>query len=211
MASSFLAAVLALGLLTVLPGPDVAIVTRVALGPDRSQVLRVALGVASGLLVWGLLTVAGLSALLAASSVAYTVVKVAGAVYLVVLGLQTLLRSGRVDPSPPTSSERAEPAERGWRLGFMSNLFNPKIAVFYTGVLPQLVPEGAPHAATLVVLVVVHAVVSVAWLTLYGTLLGRASGAIRRPSMRRWLDRVTGAVLVGFGVRVWVSAGDAGR
>jgi threonine/homoserine/homoserine lactone efflux protein len=86
-------------------------------------------------------------------------------------------------------------------------MLNPKIAVFYTGLLPQLVPAGAPHTATLLGLVAAHVVVTIAWLTLYAWLLTRATAALTRPPVRRALDRLTGLVLVGFGVRIAVTRG----
>ncbi len=200
MTASLVTAVLALALLTVLPGPDVAVVTRVALARGRSGALRTALGIVSGLLAWGLLTVAGLAALLAASATAYTAVRVAGAAYLVWLGLQALWssRAGAVSAAAVTGSATGRP----FRTGLVSNLLNPKIAVFYTGLLPNLVPAGAPQATTLVGLVLVHAVLSLGWLTLYAALVGRAAGTLQRPRVRRTLDRVTGVVLVGFGLRL---------
>lgn len=161
MAVLFASAVLALALLTVLPGPDMAVVTRVALAHGRAGAVRAGLGIVSGLLVWGLLTVAGLAALLAASATAYTVVRLAGAAYLVWLGVQALRSSctgALIDPAqvhgPGTTSATA------YRTGLLSNLLNRKIAVFYTGLLPNLVPSGAPHTITLVALVLVHAVLS---------------------------------------------------
>jgi threonine/homoserine/homoserine lactone efflux protein len=196
--TDLLAAIGALAVLTVLPGPDVAVVTRVALERGRSSAVRTALGIVSGLLVWGVLTVGGLSAVLAASATAYTVVKVAGGLFLVWLGLRTLLGHGAPDARRVTTHP--------WRTGFVSNVLNPKIAAFYTGLLPQLVPDGAPHAATLAGLVLAHAVLSLAFLSLYAAALTRASDLLRRPRVRRWLDRVSGGVLVAFGVRVATAA-----
>lgn len=199
MTSSLLAAVAALAVLTVLPGPDVAVVTRVALDRGRAAALRTSLGIVSGLLVWGALTVAGLAAVLAASATAYTVVKVAGGVFLIWLGLRAFRNAGRDD-------ERPRVTVHAWRTGFVSNVLNPKIAAFYTGLLPQLVPDGAPHTVTLVGLVLVHAALSLAWLSLYAAVLVRATDLLRRPRVRRALDRVTGGVLVAFGLRVATAA-----
>ena len=198
--TALLAAVAALTLLTLVPGPDLAVVTRVALASGRGAAARTAAGIVAGLLVWGLLTVAGLAALLAASAEAYALVKLAGAAYLVFLGVQTLWRSRR---SLAQESVAVPPrAERPWRTGLVTNLVNPKIAVFYTGLLPQLVPAGAPAAPTLGALVLVHAGLSLAWLNLYALLLHRASATLQRPRVRRALDQLTGLVLVGFGLRV---------
>jgi RhtB (resistance to homoserine/threonine) family protein len=205
MVLSLLTAVLTLALLTVMPGPDVAIVTRMALAHGRAAAFKTALGIAAGLLVWGLLTAAGLAALLATSATAYTVVKWAGAAYLVWLGLQALRHSRRALPDQNVQTIQ-QPAKRPWLTGFVNNLLNPKIAVFYTSLLPQLVPANAPQSFTLLALVVVHAILSVAWLTIYAFILDRASVVLKRPAVRRTLDRITGVVLIGFGVRVAVES-----
>jgi threonine/homoserine/homoserine lactone efflux protein len=195
------AAVLVLALLTVVPGPDVAVVTRVALGSGRRAGAWTAAGVAAGCLVWGGLTVAGLAAILAASAEAYTAVKLIGAAYLVFLGVQALWRSRPVT-EPPVVEVAPDRDGRPIVTGLLTNLLNPKIAVFYTGLLPQLVPAGAPVEATLLGLVVVHAVLTLAWLNAYAALLHRARSTLTRPGVRRAMERLTGCVLIGFGVRV---------
>jgi threonine/homoserine/homoserine lactone efflux protein len=87
-------------------------------------------------------------------------------------------------------------------VGLASNLLNPKIAVFYTGLLPQLVPRGAPYVPTLIGLVLVHAVLGLGWLSLYATAVTRAAATLRQPRVRAVLERTTGVILVGFGLRV---------
>jgi threonine/homoserine/homoserine lactone efflux protein len=203
MTSQLVTAVLALAVLTVLPGPDVAVVTRAVLTAGRAASAKATLGIATGLLVWGLLTVAGLAAVLAASATAYTVVKLVGAAYLVWLGVQAFLAARRSPTTPEAAPPRA--MRQPFRVGLFSNLLNPKIAVFYTGLLPQLVPVGAPRVAGMLGLVTVHVVLSIGWLLSYGLLVHGASGVLQRPRVRRVLDRVTGTVLIGFGIRVAVA------
>ncbi|SCL27797.1 Threonine/homoserine/homoserine lactone efflux protein [Micromonospora pallida] len=200
----YLAAVGALVLLTLLPGPDVAVVTRFALGGGVAAGARAAVGVVGGLAAWGVLTVVGLAAVLAASATAYTVVKLAGAVFLVGMGVRMLWRSRRRD-SLPTD---ARPAEAGHaaRSGLLTNVLNPKIAVFYTGLLPSLVPAGGSPRLWLPLLVLTHAVLSLAWLVGYAAVLSRSRSVLGRPGVRTVLDRVTGCVLIGFGVRVAAEA-----
>lgn len=199
--TSLAASVLALALLTVLPGPDVAVVTRLALSHGRPAALRGSLGIVCGLLVWGLLTVAGLAALLAASAAAYTALKFVGAAYLIFLGAQAIWRSGSGHgDSLPTASTPV--LTSGFRVGLVSNLLNPKIAVFYTSLLPTLVPTGAPQAATLVGLVLLHCALSLSWLIAYAAFLLRASNVLKRPNIRQVLERLTGIALIGFGVRI---------
>lgn len=203
MTAQIAGAVAALALLTLAPGPDVAVVTRAALAAGRAGAVRAAFGVAGGLLVWGVFTVAGLSALLAASSTAYAVVKAVGAAYLVWLGIQTLWRArGAGD----TASRAAAPMSSPGRAGFTTNVLNPKIGVFYTGVLPQLVPGGAPRTPWLCALVVTHVLLSVGWLAAYGALVQRAAAVLQRPRVRRAMDRLTGTVLLAFGARVATAA-----
>ncbi|MFF5970721.1 LysE family translocator [Streptomyces sp. NPDC012769] len=203
MVYEFLAAAGVLALLTMVPGPDMAVVTRRAVAAGWRDGLRTVAGISTGLLVWGVLSVAGLAAVLAASATAYTVVKLAGAVYLVLLGVQSLLaaRRGRHD-GKPAAVETPPPSGHPWRTGLVSNVLNPKIAVFYTGLLPTLAPHGlSPHTG-MSLLVLVHAALTVVWLGGYVLLLARARAFFARATVRRTMERITRVVLIGFGVKV---------
>lgn len=197
----FLAAAGVLAVLTMVPGPDMAVVTKRAVACGWRDGLRTVGGITAGLLAWGVLTVVGLAATLAASATAYTAVKLAGAAYLTFLGVQALVQSRRHRAG---ASEPGRPAPQGspWRTGFVSNVFNPKIAVFYTGLLPTLAPSGlAPHTG-MVLLVLLHAALSLGWLGGYVLVLAKARAFFERPAVRRAMDRVTGVVLIGFGIKV---------
>ncbi|NXY97551.1 LysE family translocator [Streptomyces sp. BR123] len=212
MLTQLLTATGVLALLTLVPGPDMAIVTRRAVARGRADGLRTVAGITAGLLLWGVLTVAGLAALLAASAEVYLVVKLAGAAYLCFLGVQSLRRPGAAPASEaPTDSDAREgtdstdsrsAAADAWRTGLVSNALNPKIAVFYTGLLPALAPSGLRPAAGMALLVLLHVLLTVAWLSTYVYVLSRARRFFGRPRVRRALDRVTGVVLIGFGIRV---------
>lgn len=204
MISALLAAAAVLALLTLVPGPDMAVVTQAALTGGRSSGFRVAVGIISGLLVWGLLTVLGLSALLAASAEAYTAVKLAGAAYLIYLGARALWgsRSSQLRSIDTPRSQKAGT----WKTGFTTNLLNPKIAVFYTSLLPQLVPAGWPTGPSLALLVLIHAAISIAWLSAYVVLLSRARSTFEQPKVRQALERITGTVLLGFGAKIALEA-----
>ncbi|MFI8391282.1 LysE family translocator [Streptomyces sp. NPDC085540] len=203
MLTALLGATGVLALLTLVPGPDMAIVTKRAVTRGRGDGLRTVAGIAVGLLIWGALTVAGLAALLAASAEVYLLVKLVGAAYLCWLGARALLRPGA---EPVERGERAqEPSGSGggaWRTGLVSNVLNPKIAVFYTGLLPALAPPGLRPALGMALLVLLHVLLTVAWLGTYVYVLSRAGRFFARPRVRRALDRTTGVVLIGFGVRV---------
>ncbi|WP_089100362.1 LysE family translocator [Streptomyces hyaluromycini] len=200
----FLAATGVLAVLTLVPGPDMAVVTKRAIASGWRDGLRTVGGIAAGLLIWGTLTVVGLAAVLAASATAYTVVKFLGAAYLGFLGAQALWQSRRgrvVTAAGNVPSSAGNP----WRTGLVSNVFNPKIAVFYTGLLPTLAPSGfSPHLG-MTLLVLIHAALTLIWLGSYVMLLAKARSFFEKPAVRRALDRITGVVLIGFGIKVATS------
>ncbi|MFB7177754.1 LysE family translocator [Streptomyces sp. NPDC056257] len=204
MLTALLGATGVLALLTLVPGPDMAIVTKRAVTRGRGDGLRTVAGIAVGLLIWGALTVAGLAALLAASAEVYLAVKLAGAAYLCWLGIRSLWRPGGEPEAELPEGDRPGARRTGgaWRTGLVANVLNPKIAVFYTGLLPALAPPGLRPAAGMALLVLVHVLLTLAWLGTYVYVLSRARRFFARPRVRRALDRATGVVLIGFGVRV---------
>jgi threonine/homoserine/homoserine lactone efflux protein len=188
--------------LIVTPGPDTAMVTRNAFRGGARGASLTAFGVTLGLLTWGVASAAGLAALLAASALSFTVVRTAGAAVLAVMGTRSLLaaaRRGSGAPRPPdeASSERAGPA---FLQGLLGNLLNPKAGAIFLTVVPQFVRPGDP-AARLAAMVVVFAAMVCAWLHLYGWLVARARRRFGG-RLRRALDGVTGAVLIGLGARL---------
>jgi threonine/homoserine/homoserine lactone efflux protein len=189
-----LAAFLGVSLLVIVtPGQDTALTIRNTLLGGRRAGVRTAAGVAAGQATWTLAASAGVVALLRASAPAFTAVRLVGAAYLVYLGLQTLLRSGHVEPRAGGGSSR-----RAFRQGLLSNLGNPKMAVFFTSLLPQF---GSSFAA-LVALGLGFCTLTFLWLSGYAWAVARAGDVLRRPRIRRALDRVTGVVLVAFGLRL---------
>ncbi|MFM9369941.1 LysE family translocator [Streptomyces sp. Da 82-17] len=201
-----LAATGVLAVLTVAPGPDMAVVTKRALASGLRDGLRTVGGIAVGLLVWGVLTVVGLAAVLAASATAYTAVKLVGAAYLVLLGVQALLQSRRGKTTAAAAgAEQAPGVGRPFRTGLVSNVLNPKIAVFYTGLLPTLAPAGLSPRLGMALLVLLHAALTLVWLGGYVLALARARAFFERAAVRRAVDRVTGVVLIGFGIKVAAS------
>jgi RhtB (resistance to homoserine/threonine) family protein len=190
-------------LLILIPGPDTAIVTKHALLAGRRGGVFAAFGVATGLAIWTLAAAIGLAALLRASSVAFLVLKLAGAVYLVWMGIQLLrARSAAAPAADGTRTAGRRVGRKALRQGVLSDLSNPKIAVFFTSFLPQFVHGHSHGFASLLVLGTVFCVLTLLWLVFYGILVGHGSTVLRRPAVRRALDRFTGVVLVAFGVRL---------
>jgi RhtB (resistance to homoserine/threonine) family protein len=189
-------------LLIIIPGPDTAVVTKNALVGGRRPGLAAALGVSIGLVIWTAAAALGLATLLRASDVAFNALKIAGAVYLVWIGVQMLrARDTLGAPSGPPPAGRGHDV-RALRQGLLTDLGNPKIAVFFTSFLPQFVHGNGAAFGPLLVLGGIFTVLTLAWLAAYGIVVGRASAVIRRPLVRKTLDRFTGLVFVGFGVRL---------
>ena len=187
------------------PGPDTAITIRNTLVGGRSGGIFTALGIASGQTIWAIATSAGIAALLIASEPLFLAVKYAGAAYLVYLGGQALWQALR--PSPPGSAAAGGPmrclsASTAFRQGVISDLSNPKMAIFFPSLLPQFVPSGAATFSAFLLLGAVFALMTFAWLVLYATVVARAGDFLRRPSWRRTIEGVTGTVLIGLGLRL---------
>lgn len=190
-------------LLILAPGPDTALIARNALLGGGRAALYTTLGVVAGLALWTLAASAGLAALLKASEPAFLALKIVGATYLVLLGAQALRLAVRGDGGGAhlaAGAPRIRPG-RALRQGLFSNLGNPKIAIFFTSFLPQFAPRGASFLA-LLALGLVFCALALVWLTGYGALVARAGDVMRRPRVKRSLDGLTGAVLIGFGVRL---------
>jgi threonine/homoserine/homoserine lactone efflux protein len=209
--STLLAFVLVAGLVIVTPGPDMALVTRNVLVHGRQAALLTALGIEAGLLVWTGASLLGIAALLAASALAFTVVKLAGAAYLVFLGLRTLLSlRGPGSAGHPTGlipNIRSNlPRRLAFQQGLLSNLLNPKIAVFFTSLIPQFVTPGPAATLRSVVLAGIFMAMGLIWLTTYAVFADTVRSTLQRRPVKRLLDAVSGLVLVGLGVRLAVES-----
>ena len=187
------------------PGPDTALIVRNTLTGGRRSGVATAVGIIGGITVWTLAAALGLAALLSASEPVFRALQLAGAAYLVFLGLQSLgaafsrrsRRLAHVGRATYLSPRRA------LRQGLLSNLGNPKIAVFFVSLLPQFVTPGSSSFLALVVLGAIFSAMGLAWLTMYAVVVAKA-GEFLRGRARRAIDAITGAVLVLFGLRLAV-------
>jgi len=180
----------------VTPGQDTALTIRNTLLGGRRNGVFTALGVSAGQAVWALATSAGVAAVLQKSEPAFVAVKLAGAAYLVFLGLQTLVAALRSRTSTPKAAPRGRPL----RQGFVSNLGNPKMAIFFTSLLPQF--ATGPSFGALLFLGLVFCSLTLVWLTAYAFAVAKAGDFLRRSRVRRAIDGLTGIVLVGLGLRL---------
>jgi threonine/homoserine/homoserine lactone efflux protein len=193
--------VVAAGLLTLTPGLDTALILRTAAVEGPKRAAFAALGINIGCLIWGAAVALGLGALLEASQLAFTVLKWAGAAYLVWLGLNLILK-------PRDRFEVAGGAPTGggdftWmQRGLLTNLLNPKVGVFYVSCVPQFLPGGVPAGPFIFLLAVIHVVIGTCWSACLIAATQPIATALKRPAVVRWLDRATGVVFLGFGVKL---------
>ncbi|KRA76330.1 lysine transporter LysE [Caulobacter sp. Root656] len=201
-AQSLIAFAVAAGLLTITPGLDTALVLRTAAAEGWRRATAVAVGIGLGCLAWGAAAAFGAGALLVASHTAYTMLKWAGAAYLVWLGIGLLRKPRAGFDTGAGDAPSAGGLAVALAKGFWNNLLNPKVGVFYVSFLPQFIPADASPAAFGLLLASMHVVMGLAWAG--GLILATApiAKALRRPGVVRWLDRVTGGVFVAFGVRI---------
>jgi len=197
--------------ITITPGADMALVARRAITDGWGRASITSAGVLTGLLVHATASAAGISAILVRSATAFTVLKIVGACYLVVLGLLTFRTARRTMREPAEGSVvRERRSQPSWRTsfiqGFLNNVLNPKPALFYLAFLPQFIHPGDPVLTLTGILVSIHIAIGIVWLLTWGWLVSRASGALARPRWRAALERVTGCVLVGLGLRLATTA-----
>jgi threonine/homoserine/homoserine lactone efflux protein len=214
---AFLLAVLAI---VALPGPAMALILRRAAVYGGRATVPLVLGLETGLFLWALAAALGLAALVAVSEVAYAVLRVAGAAVLVVLGALALRAAWRArreartaEPGlAPTTEKRSEPPPRGLSArrafveGVVTNLANPKAAVFMVAFFPQFIPRGYPVLATTVVLATLEIIVETALYCSLAFGVGRARHIVDRPAVRSSIDAVSGTILLGLGLKVATTA-----
>jgi threonine/homoserine/homoserine lactone efflux protein len=192
-------------LVIVTPGQDTALTIRNTLLGHRRCGVVTALGVVTGQAAWALATGVGIAALVVASEPAFVALKLAGAAYLVVLGARAL--SGALGAGRPGRAAIGEGSARrltplaAYRQGVISNLGNPKMAVFFMSLLPQFT-SSADTSALVLVLGLVFCLLTLSWLTGYAVVVAKAGDVLRKPRIRRVLDGLTGAVLLGLGLRL---------
>ncbi|GAA3248445.1 LysE family translocator [Dactylosporangium siamense] len=194
--------VVALGAIS--PGPDFAVVMRRSVLAGRAHGMATAVGVAAGVFVWAIAAATGVAALVAVSAVAFTVIKLAGAGYLLYLGVKALrsaLRSRDLRPDLNTGPAAGSGLWAAFRDGLLCNALNPKAAVFFVALLPQFLPSDA-GLVPLLTLSMIAVVITAVWFLTVANLVAAARRVLGRPAVRRWIDGISGTALIGLGVRL---------
>lgn len=201
MLASLIAFAAVAAVLTVTPGVDTLLMVRTAAISGRRVAFAANAGISCGCLAWGVASAVGLTALLAASELAYDVVRYVGAAYLLWLGVQALRSRAAIATLDPAEQSTIT-AGRAFRQGIVTNLLNPKVGIVYLSLLPQFIPPGYAPLPASVALVGVHVLEGVLWCGVLVLLVDRVRTVLMRPRVKLWFERVTGVVFVGLGVRL---------
>ena len=197
---------LAAAVLTIAPGPDTILVIRNVLRGGRRDGVLTTLGICAGLFVHATLSACGVSMLLMHSATAFHLLKLAGAGYLVWLGLQSLRHAVRTPPPADRLEAVVPPGRRAlwqcFREGVLSNVLNTKTAIFYLAFLPQFIGPTEPVLRKSLLLAGIHYVEGIVWLVALSILVDHTRRVLLKSAVRRWLEGLCGAVLMGFGARL---------
>lgn len=186
------------------PGVDLMIILRSTLFHGRRSGFAAVVGVEVGHAIWAVASLVGLTALLAASTIAYDIVRIAGACYLVWLGCMAIWKSLPRNRTPDTETTTPTPQSpiAAARSGLISNMLNPKVGIFYISILPQFLPTESTTAGWGVVLVSIALAVGIVWHSVIVLAATRARGVLTRERIKVWLDRTSAAVMIALGVRL---------
>jgi threonine/homoserine/homoserine lactone efflux protein len=202
IAQALVAFCIAAGLLTMAPGLDTALVLRTAAAEGPKGAALAGLGIVLGCVTWGAAVALGLGALLAASELAFSALKWAGALYLVGLGVHLILKP-RSRFALELAGGRSPSGGGSWLgRGYLTNLLNPKVGVFYVSFLPQFLPAHVAAGPFIFLLAVLHALMGIAWFAMLILATRPIARALQRPAVLRRLDRLTGLVFLSFGVKL---------
>jgi len=207
LTQALIAFLFAAGLLTITPGLDTAIVLRASALEGRRAGIAAAVGITLGLVVWGAASAIGLTALLAASSLAYTALKWIGAAYLIGLGLMMALKPKEALAAQTPEVVDVQGTGLWLRRGLLTNLLNPKVGVFYVAFLPQFTPAGTPAGPFIALLVAIHIFEGMLWFAALIAATQPLGRYLRRPGITRRMNRLTGLVFIGFGAKLAFTGG----
>jgi RhtB (resistance to homoserine/threonine) family protein len=189
--------------LIILPGPDTAIATKNTLTVGRTGGFKTMLGTCCALLIHTLAAVVGLSAIIVKSALLFSVFKYVGAVYLIYLGIKTLwaLKNKKAATTQMIFESKYE-SKSCFKQGFLTNILNPKVAVFFLTFLPQFVDSGKNTFIPFLIMGITYSVLTAVWFLFYIYLLNQISAFMKKPRTQTFIEGITGTILIGFGVKL---------
>ena len=192
--------------LTIIPGADMALVTKNVIARGQMSAFFTTLGIALGCLVHATLSALGLAAVLARSAALFEAVKFAGAIYLIYIGGASLWSAihtkNKLSPPDVTQAASSDRRLRSFSEGLLTNLLNPKVALFYLTFLPQFIAAGEPVLKKSLMLATIHVGMGIIWLIFFASMLHAMSGLFSRSAVRRRLEAFTGGLLIAFGLKL---------
>jgi RhtB (resistance to homoserine/threonine) family protein len=191
--------------LIILPGPDTAIATKNTVSLGRIGGLKTALGTCCALLIHTSAAVLGLSAIIVKSALLFSIFKYVGAVYLIYLGIKTLwsLKKKEVAASVEVKTKSQFVNTSSFKQGFLTNILNPKVAVFFLTFLPQFVDSGSKTFLPFLIMGITYTILTAVWFLLYVYLINQISTFMRKPKTQNMIEAITGTILIGFGVKLF--------
>ena len=191
-------------LLSITPGAATALLVRNAARGGRRHAFYTTSGNSIGVLAWGCFAAVGIATVVATSAAVFDAVKLAGAAVLVVLGLRSLFGRREADAHAAAGASGAATVSAGASLreGLITSLANPKLAVFFVALFPQFIPRGAAVLPSALAMAAVIVAVDLVWYSTLALLVARARRAFVAGGWGRRVERLTGAVLSGVGIRL---------
>jgi RhtB (resistance to homoserine/threonine) family protein len=184
------------------PGIDTALITKRTISDGRTDGYKMALGITAGSLVHTFAAAFGLSAILMQSAAAFEIIKYAGAIYLIYLGLSSFISRKKKQSASDEYSAAPEFKKSAFKQGLFSNILNPKVAMFFLTFLPQFVKAGENTAQQLVIMGIIYTLLSIAWFFIYVFFINYLREWLMSPKVQRVMDQATGLVLIGFGLKL---------
>lgn len=184
------------------PGIDTALITKRTIADGRTDGYKMGLGITAGSLVHTFAAAFGLSAILMQSAAAFEVIKYAGAVYLIYLGLSSFISLKRKKNSDIETEVKSDMKKSAFKQGLLSNVLNPKVAMFFLTFLPQFVKAGENAQQQLIIMGIIYTLLSIFWFFLYVYFINYMREWLMSPKVQRVMDKATGAVLIGFGLKL---------
>lgn len=184
------------------PGVDTALITKKTISDGRKAGYQMALGITAGSLVHTFAAAFGLSALLMQSALAFEIVKYAGAIYLIYLGLSAFLSRKNKHAEDRENQTQTEMKKNPFQQGLLSNVLNPKVAMFFLTFLPQFVKSGTGATQQLIAMGIIYTVLSILWFFVYVFFINYLREWLMSPKVQKIMDRATGLVLIGFGLKL---------
>lgn len=188
--------------LIILPGPDTAIVTKNTISVGKIGGLKTALGTCCALFIHTSAATLGLSAIIMKSALLFSVLKYVGAVYLTYLGVKALWSLKKKDETASVEMNIKSQFKNTscFKQGFLTDFLNPKIAVFFLTFLPQFVASNSNTFFPFLIMGVTYIVMTAIWFLFYVSLINHISAFMKRPKSKKFIEGITGAVLIGFGI-----------